>query len=376
LLHYAEGAWNLVTPPEVSFEWGLNAVQFTSQSEGWAVGNDAANGRGVILHYAGGSWQSIVPPDLGSDWDLEGVHFISAREGWAVGTDSFNGIGVILHYLEGIWTVFDPPMIGFDWGLAGVKFVSPYFGLAVGWNLDSGTGVILQYLLAPPEIEVVPNVVNFGNVLLESLAEQEVNVKNNGFSDLVLFSITDEIESPFVRAGGDCETGMVLAPGEECTMVIQFIPTSQGTFATEIVIHSNDPDEPEFILPLKGGSGPDLFGQWKEFSQDCKTRRGEIRCQIKAVLEVRNVGNLQASSSLVNFYLSDDPSLSEEEDPFIGSNRIAKLKPAKGKDVKLKLKLKEGETPTGKYLIAVVDADDNVSEANETNNVAIFGPIR
>jgi len=375
LLHYVGGAWQIVTSPEVSFEWGLNAVQFISSDEGWAVGSDAANGRGVILHYVGGSWQSVIPPDVGAEWGLQGLHFTSGREGWAVGTDSFHGTGAILHYLDGIWTVVDPPLIGLDWGLDGVQFFSPYFGLAVGSNLSNGTGVILQYLFGAPEIEVVPNVVNFGNVLLESFSEQEVTVRNDGFSDLILFSITDEIESPFSRSGGDCESGMVLASGEECTMIFQFTPTSQGSFTTEITIFSNDPTEPEFIIPLKGGSGPDLFGQWKEFSQDCKTRRGEIRCEIKAVLEVRNIGNLQASSSVVKFYLSDDPGLNVEEDLLIGKTRIAKLKPAKNKDVKLKFKLEEGEAPTGKYLIAVVDADDDVAEANETNNVAVFGRI-
>jgi hypothetical protein len=377
LLHYAGGAWQLAAAPDVSLGWGLKAVYFISPEEGWAVGDDQANGRGVILHYTGGSWRSIVPPDAGEEWDLQGVHFTSTREGWAAGFDYSHGTGVLLRYLDGVWTLAEPPGIVPNGGLTGVQFLSPYFGIAVGGSGSpgDGSGVVLQYLLASPEIKVVPNVAEFGNVLLESFAEKEITVSNIGFSDLILFSVTDEVESPFSRTGGDCESGRVLAPGEECTMTFQFTPASQGTFTTEIMILSNDPSEPESIIPLKGGAGPDLFGQWKEFSQDCKTRRGEIRCEIRAIFEVRNIGNLQAASSVAEFYLSDGPILNGEEDTLIGSNRIAKLKAAKGKDVKLKLKLRDGETPAGKYLIAVVDAHDDVSEANETNNVALFGPI-
>jgi hypothetical protein len=222
---------------------------------------------------------------------------------------------------------------------------------------------------------VEPNALNFGNVMIGSFSEQEINVKNEGFSDLVLYSVIDDIEPPFSRVGGECEIGTVLPPGEGCAMIIRFAPTSVGTFSATITLLSNDLYQPELVIPLEGGSGPDLFGQWKEFSQDCKTRRDEIRCETKAAFEVRNTGNLQASSFVVRFFLSADSNLDEEEDLFIGRERIGKLKPIKGKEIKLKFKLERGETATGKYLLALVDANDDIVEADETNNLAIFGPI-
>jgi hypothetical protein len=374
LLHFAEGFWQPVTAPEVSSDWGLKAVQFPSTDEGWAVGGDQANDMGVILHYADGIWQAIIPPSVSQAWSLEGVHFASTREGWASGTNRFENKGVLLHYLEGVWSVVDPPGIGSDWGLSGVQFFSPYFGLSVGENRDGGSGVVLQFLLATPRIEAVPNVVDFGNVLLGSFDEEEIIVRNLGFSDLILFSIAGEIDSPFKNIAGDCVDGMILASGESCNMIVQFTPTESGTFADGIVILSNDPTEPELLIPIRGGSGPDLFGQWEEFSQDCKAKRDEIQCKIRAIFEIQNVGNLQASPFTVKLYLSDEPILTDEDTPSV-KTRISKLKPAGVKDVKFKFNLEKGETATGKYLIGIIDTNGDVQEANETNNISVFGPI-
>jgi len=375
LLHYAAGFWQTVTPPVVSSDWELRAVHFSSESEGWAVGRDNANGRGVLLHFVDGIWHVVSPPEIGPDWELNSVRFPFGSEGWAVGGDMFNGRGVLLHFVGGAWTMVSPPGISLDWGLLGVDFVSPYQGIAAGWDRMNRTGVLLQYFSLFPEMIVTPNVVNFGNAMLGSFSEQEVSVKNDGFSDLILFSVSDALETPFSRVGGDCKSGTVLSPGEGCTMVFQFAPISAGAFTSEITIFSNDLYAPELLIPVNGASGPDLFGQWEKFFRDCKTKRGEIGCEIKAVFEVRNIGNLEASSSVVKFYLSDDPNLNEEEDLLIGRKKIGALKPAKNKDVKLKFKLERGVSPTGKYLIAVMDANNDVVEADETNNIAIFGPI-
>ena len=51
LIHFLNGSWFAVTPPIVSPQWGLWNLHFTSPVEGWAVGRDESNGRGVILRY-------------------------------------------------------------------------------------------------------------------------------------------------------------------------------------------------------------------------------------------------------------------------------------------------------------------------------------
>lgn len=374
ILHFVGGLWQEIIPPTVSSNWELRAIHFPSVGEGWAVGRDEENGRGVLLHYAEGMWRNISLPYVSEDWELNDVRFTPFGEGWAVGADLGNHKGLLLRFSGGTWTWVSPPVISSDWGILGLDLISLYQGFAVGWDGVKKTGALIQYFLPPPKMVVTPNVLNFGIVPLGGISQQEAVVKNEGFSDLILGNVGKEFSPPFSRVGGDCQDGIVIPPGADCTIVLQFAPTSVGSFTSQIALSSSDPDHAELMIPLKGGSGPDLEGQWKKFVQKCRTRRGEVRCRIKGVVEVRNIGNLRASPSAVRFYLSEDASL-DEEDRFLGRAGIGRLKPAKGKNIKIKYKLKRGETPTGRYLFAVVDADDDVVEADETNNVTLFGPI-
>ena len=150
LLHYLDGHWVSVTPPEVSNHWELWGVHFPSPYHGWAVGIDIANGRGVLLRYTRDQfsppqekWESILPPANVSK--LYGVHFTSEDEGWAVGVDNGSGKGILLHYLDGAWTSVEPPSVSTNWELRDVHFTSPNEGWAVGRNEVTGTGVLLHY---------------------------------------------------------------------------------------------------------------------------------------------------------------------------------------------------------------------------------------
>ena len=150
LLHYLDGHWVSVTPPEVSNLWDLWAVHFPSPDLGWAVGTDYVNGRGVLLRYqkcqfspCQTEWESILPPPNVSK--LHGVHFTSEDEGWAVGVDNTNGRGVLLHYMEGAWTSVEPPSISTNWDLWDVHFTSTNEGWAAGRDGVTGTGVLLHY---------------------------------------------------------------------------------------------------------------------------------------------------------------------------------------------------------------------------------------
>jgi hypothetical protein len=57
----AHAEWTVVTPPNVSSDWGLAGVQFISSAEGWAVGQDSTNKKGVLLHFSEGAWTSVTP---------------------------------------------------------------------------------------------------------------------------------------------------------------------------------------------------------------------------------------------------------------------------------------------------------------------------
>ena len=148
------GQWTSVTPPTVSVDWLLAGIHFTSADEGWAVGYDSINTKGVLLHYQDGIWTSVTPPEVSGDWDLWGIHFTSADEGWAVGSsiaihytgDSLHYMdGILLHYKDGIWTSVAPPDVSGDWQLLGIHFTSADEGWAVGLDSINTKGVLLHY---------------------------------------------------------------------------------------------------------------------------------------------------------------------------------------------------------------------------------------
>ena len=147
---YSSSNWTNIEPPNVSTSWFLNSVHFTSSNEGWAVGVDNQNNRGVLLHNLSGTWTSVNPPDFSPSWELNGVYFTSSDEGWAVGTEHITPIdrGVLLHYLNGIWTAVTPPYVSSNWSLYSVHFTSSNEGWAVGKDYETGypKAVLLHYL--------------------------------------------------------------------------------------------------------------------------------------------------------------------------------------------------------------------------------------
>jgi hypothetical protein len=151
-LQFHDHIWEAVAVPEVSSDWELHSVFSISTGQGWAVGFDRAGKRGVLLKFTNtstdvtaGSWTVVIPPDISSNWALYGVQFTSATEGWAVGADYSNQRGVLLHYLNGLWTNVIPPDVSPNWGLYGAYFISGTAGWAVGVDLTNTRGALLQY---------------------------------------------------------------------------------------------------------------------------------------------------------------------------------------------------------------------------------------
>jgi hypothetical protein len=121
--------------------------------------------------------------------------------------------------------------------------------------------------------------------------------------------------------------------------------------------------------------GPDLTGQWiVPVTQTCKnTSRGQ-KCTIKGTFTANNIGNRDASSAYVHFYLSDDDTY-DEGDTQLKQSSTGKIKGGRGKSIKFSYSFPLGQIVTGKYIIAVIDKDNSVAEINETNNIITYGPI-
>ena len=132
-------------PPFEYIDLDIKGSHFISQDEGWAVGYDTLNQKGVLLHCRNSVWSSIDTPEVSLDWTLNGIYFISANEGWAVGQDRSNKRGVLLHYVEGTWTAVNPPDISKDWKLNAVQFSSVDEGWAGGYDYSNESGILLRY---------------------------------------------------------------------------------------------------------------------------------------------------------------------------------------------------------------------------------------
>ncbi len=124
------------------------------------------------------------------------------------------------------------------------------------------------------------------------------------------------------------------------------------------------------------GIGSDLTGSWTTpLTQTCRTIGKNKRCTLKGTFTVGNIGNRDAPATHVDFYLSDN-STYEEGDSQVRSVATGRIKAGKRRIIQLLYSLPTGQNATGKYILAVIDKDNLVTEIDETNNVIVYGPIQ
>jgi hypothetical protein len=121
----------------------------------------------------------------------------------------------------------------------------------------------------------------------------------------------------------------------------------------------------------RGGGAADLSGTWTSARARC---RGE-ECRIRATLEVRNRGGERAGRTAVRIYLSSDDHLGID-DPLLLIEEFGGLRPRQRRTLQLKGELPAGTDPHGRQLIAVIDADGDVEEGDEENNLVVSGALR
>lgn len=120
-----------------------------------------------------------------------------------------------------------------------------------------------------PDIAVAPLAVDFGEIEVSDSGTQLVQVINAGRVDLQITDVTvknnDDDETPIFSATPSTAT----VPEEESMGIqITFAPLAYETYAHTLVIHSDDPDSPEFEVALSG-IGTD--GPIPDIALDCDT---------------------------------------------------------------------------------------------------------
>lgn len=128
--------------------------------------------------------------------------------------------------------------------------------------------------------------------------------------------------------------------------------------------------------PNPGSDSPwDLSGTWKATpSQVCRRAGAAQKCRIKGTLRVRNESSLKVRKTALALFLSDDAALGGN-DLRIARLAVAAIRRGKTGVRAFDVKLLPGMNATGRYLIAVLDADGVLAEKDEGNNRMVFGPL-
>lgn len=113
-----------------------------------------------------------------------------------------------------------------------------------------------------------------------------------------------------------------------------------------------------------------LTGTWQDVGQTC---RGD-RCRLDGTFEAFNPTNEATGNAVLRFYLSTDAVL-DAGDTAVGDVALGVLQGHDRKTRQLHVLLDAGDSASGLFVIAHADADNDVPELNEDNNIVPFGPI-
>ena len=128
-----------------------------------------------------------------------------------------------------------------------------------------------------------------------------------------------------------------------------------------------------FVVKIAdGGVDTDLTGAWMKATQKCSGSGAKFKCVIKGTFNVRHRGRWNVSATRLQFYLSNDATF-DAGDTLLKQFSIPPLRVGQTARVSLHVKLRS--RALGKFLIAIVDANDAVMETDEENNVVVFGPL-
>lgn len=143
----------------------------------------------------------------------------------------------------GVSVQFDPASIGVFAGELSITSDDP--DEPVVTVALSGTG---DSSSPEPELSVTPQSLDFGDVIVGASATSDVVVDNLGTSDLSITGIT--VTGPAFSTSATAPASV--AAGSSLTLPVIFAPGAEGLVAGELVISSDDADEPTVTIPLSG----------------------------------------------------------------------------------------------------------------------------
>lgn len=225
-----------------------------------------------------------------------------------------------------------------------------------------------------PQISVSPTSVNFGSVSVGSSSDSTVTVSNIGTANLILGTIS-VTGTYFSRQGGTCADGQTLAPQASCTIIVRFSPGASGTFNGNLAIPSNDVN---VNVPLSGtgvsqGGNADLIIQSIQLSNCCDNNK-----PFTVNITIKNQGTGSAGSFKVKGYISPDtkidlpPAGPPQGDTLLFTWSLSGLSAGATASNQITAQFSGYPIHQYYYLIFKVDADGEVAETDETNNIRVI----
>jgi hypothetical protein len=130
----------------------------------------------------------------------------------------------------------------------------------------------------------------------------------------------------------------------------------------------------EVTVRIHESTAPDLTGEWSDARLHCPPQRARGKCHLLASLTITNKGIEDAAASRAHVFLSDDP-IRGPEDTLMQSFGIGRLTTSSLSERTISASLLRQQV-VGKYLIAVVDASEAITETDEANNTLVLGPLQ
>lgn len=118
------------------------------------------------------------------------------------------------------------------------------------------------------------------------------------------------------------------------------------------------------------GIGPDLTGSWDTAKLTCRMNHGVRTCTLNTNLIIRNVGNQDAGPFKVSYYLSSDNRASND-DTRLTSYNVTRLEAFQMISRGSLLRIPSSVNPSGKFLLAVLDENNSIPDANPQNNIVL-----
>jgi subtilisin family serine protease len=107
------------------------------------------------------------------------------------------------------------------------------------------------HVTGAPDIAAAPAALDFDSLFVGATTEDTLLVTNPG-TDSLIVTMVEVINPAFTAAGA----GFTMAAGQSRMLQVGFAPTSPGAHQGAVVFHCNDPDEPDFSVPLAGFGVP------------------------------------------------------------------------------------------------------------------------